>query len=210
LRAGGAAERLRIFLHVVLAGAVAFCVAACQQHAPGKVAGKPRPQQAGQPMNPYAMAGHVAGARAAILMGNTRAAEKHINAIERDITRSARMPDVQRPIDHEAARTAVRPLTGVRSVIWLDAANLIVMVDGQRYRSMDMIDQVCLALEPLGDTLAVVVNVQDVDAKNGDEAMTLSRNCQLPEGQRTFMQAKRQVDVVSPEVRARFRKMQAK
>jgi hypothetical protein len=48
---------------------------------------------------------------------------------------------------------------------------------------MAMIDRVCVALEPLGDTLAVVVNLQDATAKNGDEAITLSRNCQLPEGQ---------------------------
>ena len=98
----------------------------------------------------------------------------------------------------------------MRSAVWLDAANLIVMVDGQRHRSMDIIDQVCLALEPLGDTLAVVVNVQDATAKNGDEATTLSRNCQLPEGERAFMQAKRQVDVVAPEVRERFKRMQGR
>ncbi|MFM2288983.1 MAG: hypothetical protein RL684_2126, partial [Pseudomonadota bacterium] len=47
----------------------------------------------------------------------------------------------------------------------------------------------------------MVVNVQDATAKNGDEAITLSRNCQLPEGERAFMQAKRQVDVGAPEVR---------
>jgi hypothetical protein len=75
---------------------------------------------------------------------------------------------------------------------------------------MAMIDRVCVALEPLGDTLAVVVNLQDATAKNGDEAMTLSRNCQLPEGQRAFLQAKRQVDVVSPELRAQFKDQQVK
>lgn len=41
------------------------------------------------------------------------------------------------------------------------------MVGDARHRSMDMIDQVCLALEPLGDTLAVVVNVQDVTREDG-------------------------------------------
>ncbi|MFM2290042.1 MAG: hypothetical protein RL684_3185 [Pseudomonadota bacterium] len=201
---------LRTLFNITLIGLAAFCLAACQQRASDQTAKKPRPQQAGQPVNPYAMAGHIAGARAAAVTGHTRAAEAHVNAMARDITRSARMPDVHRPIDREAARAAVRPLPGVRSAVWLDAANLIVMVDGQRHRSMDMIDQVCLALEPLGDTLAVVVNVQDATAKNGDEAMTLSRNCQLPEGERAFMQAKRQVDVVAPEVREGFKKMQGR
>lgn len=64
-----------------------------------------------------------------------------------------------------------------------------------------MIDGVCVAREPLGDTLAVVVNVQDVEAKNGDEAETLSRNCQLPEGQRALLQRKLQVDSALPEAR---------
>ncbi|NCT67858.1 MAG: hypothetical protein GXC76_09450 [Rhodanobacteraceae bacterium] len=201
----------RISFHIVLIGLIASCVAACEQRASDKaVADKRRPQQAGQPIDPYATAGHIMGARVAVLTGDTRAAEAHVNAMARDITRSARMPDAHRPIDREAARAAVRPLPGVRSAVWLDAANLIVMVDGQRHRSMDMIDQVCLALEPLGDTLAVVVNVQDATAKNGDEAMTLSRNCQLPEDERAFMQAKRQVDVVAPEVREQFKKMQGR
>ena len=166
------------------------------------------PQQAGQPVNPYAMAAHIAGARVAAVAGDSRAAEAHVRAIAHDLARSTRVPDVFHPIDHEAARTAVRPLAGVRSAVWLDAANFVVMVDGAQHRSMGMIDRVCLALEPLGDTLAVVVNLQDVTAKNPDGTMTLSRNCQLPEGQRAFMQAKRQVDVVSPELRRTFKAQQ--
>ena len=110
---------------------------------------------------------------------DTRAAEQHINAMARDYTRAARIRDVMRPVDHEAARVAVRPLPGVRSSVWIDADNLLVMIDGQKFRNMDMIDQICLSLEPLGDTLGVVVNLQDVAARDGDEAETLSRNCQL-------------------------------
>lgn len=128
----------------------------------------------------------------------------------RATSRAPRLRDTRRPIDHEAARAALRPIPGVRSAIWLDADNLVVMVDGQTYRDMDMIDRLCVALEPLGDTLGVVVNLQDAKARNGDEAETLSRNCQLPEGQRAFMQAKRPVDVVAPEVRERFKGMQGR
>jgi hypothetical protein len=167
-----------------------------------------RPQQAGEPLNPYVAASHIASARVDALTGNTRGAQAHVNALARDLTRSARLPDTTRPIDHEAVRAAVRPLAGVRSAIWLDAANLVVMVDGPQHRSMAMIDRVCLALEPLGDTLAVVVNLQDVGAKNPDAATTLSRNCQLPEGQRALLQANRQVDVVAPALRRTFKAQQ--
>lgn len=200
----------RRFLHFALIGAVAVCAAACQRQAADTAAEKSRPQQAGQPVNPYATAGHIAGARAALLTGNQHAARQHVEAMARDISRSARLRDTSRPINHEAARAVVRPMPGVRSAIWLDADNLAVMVDGQQYRDMDMIDRICVALEPLGDTLGVFVNLQDAKARNGDEATTLSRNCQLPEGQRAFMQAKRQVDVVAPEVREQFKRMQRK
>jgi hypothetical protein len=163
-----------------------------------------RPQQAGQPVNPYAVAGHIARARVAALVGDSRGAEAHVTAIAHDLARSTRIPDVTRLIDHEAARAAVRPLSGVRSAVWLDAANFVVMVDGAQHRNMDMINQVCFALEPLGDTLAVVVNLQDVTAKEPDGAMTLSRNCQLPEGRRAFLQSKRQVDAVESTSRENF------
>lgn len=196
------------FLRGALIGAAAVCATACQRQAADTAAEKPRPQQAGQALNPYATAGHIAGARAALLTGNQHAAQQHVEAMARDVARSARLRDTRRPIDHEAARAVLRPIPGVRSVLWLDADNLAVMVDGQTYRNMDMIDRLCMALEPLGDTLGVVVNLQDAKARNGDEATTLSRNCQLPEGQRAFMQAKRQVDVVAPEVREQFKKMQ--
>jgi hypothetical protein len=122
--------------------------------------------------------------------------------------RQAGMPDTSRPIDREAARAAARKLDGVRSVFWIDRDNFMVMVDGSERRSMAMIDQVCIALQPLGDTLAVVVNVQDLTAQTPDAATTLSRNCQLPKGQRAFLQGKRQVDVVAPETRAVFKDQQ--
>lgn len=198
------------FLRIMLMTLLVLSLAACQQRASEPAAEKRRPEQAGQPVNPYKAAGYLLAARGAAATGNTRAAEEHVTALALDMTRAARMRDVNRPVDHEAARAAVRPLDGVRSAIWIDAENLIVMVDGQKHRTMGMIDEVCLALEPLGDTLGVVVNLQDATARNGDEATTLSRNCQLPEGERAFLQAKRQVDVVSPELREQFKRMQRK
>ena len=74
--------------------------------------------------------------------------------------------------------------------------------------SYDTIDYICVALEPLGDTLAVVINLQNAAARNGDELEILSRNCQLAPGDHALFQAKRQVDVVAPELRAQHRATQ--
>jgi hypothetical protein len=56
--------------------------------------------------------------------------------------------------------------------------------------------------------LAVVVNVQDVTAKNAGGATTLSRNCQLRGGERAMLHVKREVDVVPKELRRRLMEMQ--
>ena len=133
-----------------------------------------------------------------------------MNRAVTEYLRQASIPDASRPVDHEAARMAAKNIPGVRSALWLDRDNFVVMVDGAQYRSMATIDQVCIALEPLGDTLGVVVNIQDITAQHADGATTLSRNCQLPEGQRALLQRKRQVDVVAPEVRALFKNQQLK
>jgi hypothetical protein len=168
-----------------------------------------RPQQAGQPVDPLATAGHLAAIDAAALTGDQRAIQAHTQAMQKDMLRAMRVPDAAHPIDHEAARAIVRPLPGVRSTIWIDRVNLLVMVGGSRYRNMETIDRVCLALEPLGDTLAVVVNLQDVTATTFEGADTLSRNCQLAEGERAFLQSKRQVDVLDPKLRRVFQAQQA-
>ena len=63
----------------------------------------------------------------------------------------------------------------------------------------------CLQLEPLGDTLAVVVNLQDAAPTTRDGMDTLSRNCQLPPGDHALMQRPRTVDALDPTLRARHR-----
>ena len=70
-------------------------------------------------------------------------------------------------------------------------------------RNQATIDAVCIALEPLGDTLAVVVHLQSAAARTGDELEVLSRNCQLAPGDRALFQQDRQLDVIPPEIRAR-------
>ncbi len=165
---------------------------------------------AGRGTNPLVTAGHLAGIEAAGLTGDQRAMRAHIEAIHRNTMRDMRLADPSRPIDHESARAAVRPLAGVKSSVWIDRSNMLVMVGGSQYRSMGTIDRICAALEPLGDTLSVVINLQDMLATTSEGADTLSRNCQLRAGERAMFQQKRQVDVLDPEVRRVFRAQQAK
>ncbi|PZQ12878.1 MAG: hypothetical protein DI564_12600 [Rhodanobacter denitrificans] len=169
---------------------------------------EPRPQQAGQPLDPLALVGHRTAAQLAAVAGRPDIAAQHIDAIATDVMRSARVPDARRPIDRESARAAARGVEGVRSAVWLDRTHLAVMVDGAAHRNEKTIDRVCLALEPLGDTLAVVVHVQDVTARNADGAATLSRNCQLTAGQRAAFERAREVDVVPESTRTQFKAMQ--
>lgn len=189
--------------------AAAFCIAVTGCSKTGEeTPSTRRPQQAGA-TNPLATAGHLAGIEAAGMTGDQRAIQGHVDAMHKDMMRSMHLPDPTRPINHEAARTAVGPLQGVRSSVWIDRSNLLVMVGGGQYRSMATIDRICLALEPLGDTLGVVVNLQDVTATTSEGADMLSRNCQLGAGERAMLQQKRQVDVLDPEVGRVFRGQQA-
>lgn len=161
-----------------------------------------------QTTRPLTTARHVAGIQAAGLTGDQRAMRGHIDAMHKNTMRDMRLADPSRPINPEAARAAVRPLAGVQSVVWIDRSNLLVMVSGGPYRSMKTIDTVCAALEPLGDTLSVVVNLQDVMATTSEGADTLSRNCQLGAGERAMFQQRRQMDVLDPEIRRVFRGQQ--
>ena len=193
-----------------LIAAAMTCVTAtgCSEAPDGKTAQTARrPKQAGA-TNPLVTVGRLAGIEAAGLTGDQRAMRGHVEAMHKDMMRSMHLADPSRPINHEAAAAAVRPLQGVQSSVWIDHGNLLVMVGGEQYRSMDTIDRVCVALEPLGNTLSVVVNVQNVMATTSEEADTLSRNCQLAEGERGLLQPKRQVDVLDPEVRRVFRAQQ--
>lgn len=194
------------FIAVVLG---CICAASCGQSPQQNEADTGHmPPQAGRLTSPLVAAGHLTSIQAAALVGDQQAVRRHVEALQKNMMRDMRLPDSSRPIDHEGARAAVRPLKGVRSSAWIDRSNLLVMVGGGHYRSMDTIDRVCGALEPLGDTLAVVVNLQDVMATTSEGADTLSRNCQLGAGERALFQSNRQVDVLDPEVRRVFREQQ--
>jgi len=159
------------------------------------------PQKAGQPLNPLETASKIAGVRAAALAGDQEAVQAGVQGITDDFKRSIKLADPARAVDREKAREVAKTVPGVRSVVWFDRENLFAIVEQNEQKSYGTIDAICLKLEPLGDTLGVVVNLQSGAARNGDELEILSRNCQLEPGDRAFMQKERQIDVVDPGVR---------
>lgn len=165
-------------------------------------------ERAGKPLDPVRVAGQVAAARSAALAGDDEAVQESINAFTEDLRRSIKLADATRPVDRERAREAVRHVEGVRSVAWVDRENLLILVDSATARTYETIDKVCLALEPLGDTLGVVVNLQNGEARNGDELEILSRNCQLAPGDRAMLSRPRELDVIDPEIRRQHRAAQ--
>lgn len=189
------------------AAAACLLLAACTQGAPPQASAATQPQleSAGQPIDPLKTAAHITGARVAALTGNQDGVRRNIEAMSDDMRRAMKLADAARPIDRESARTAARNVPGVRSVLWVDRNNLLVQVDSNARRSQQLIDEVCYQLQPLGDTLAVVVNVQSTAARTPDELDTLSRNCQLAPGDRALLQHERQLDVLDPAVRAQYR-----
>jgi len=193
-------------LRVSVALFLGSAVVGCQSQADSASA-REQARQA-QRVTALSTAKRVAAARAAALMGDQKAVAQNVQGMAKDMLHDARIPDASRPIDHEAARAAVQPLAGVRSVVWIDHYNLLVMVGGSQYRNMAMVDRACDALAPLGDTMGVVVNVQDVTATTSEGADAVSRNCQLPEGQRAFMQPRRQIDALDPATRKAFEAQQ--
>lgn len=144
-------------------------------------------------------------ARVAALTGDQAALQRNAQAISEDMRRSMKLADATRPIDQESARAIARAMPDVVSAVWLDRSNFLVRVAGAQARSEQTIDELCTRLEPLGDTLAVVVHLQDAAPETRDGMDTLSRNCQLAVGDHAFMQTPRKVDALDPAVRAQQR-----
>lgn len=185
-----------------VAAAIAACLlTACTAQPPAQPA-QPRPQQAGQPVDPLKTAGHITAARLSALTGDQAGVQRNLNAMSDDMRRAMKLPDANRPIDRETARAIARALPGVRSANWLDRHNLMVRVEGAHLRTFQTLDTLCWQLEPHGDTLAVVVHLQNATPRSRDEMDTLSRNCQLAEGDQSFFVRQHQVDVLDPALRA--------
>ena len=144
------------------------------------------------------------------MLGDQEGVRRNMEAFNDDFRRSIKLADPARRVDRDAARSAIRHVEGVRSVAWIDHENLLVIVSSNEARNQRTIDDICIGLEPLGDTLGVVVNLQSGAAQSGDELEILSRNCQLAPGDRGFMQRHRQVDVVAPQLRAEHKRNNAR
>ncbi|MFD1295562.1 hypothetical protein ACFQ4Q_02815 [Lysobacter gummosus] len=184
--------------------ALSLVLGACGGQGERQAAAKPA-QPAGEPLDPAKTAERLVKMRSQALGGDQQGLQQNLKALNDDVNRSIRLADPARRIDRENARIAAKGVKGVRSVVWLDSENLFVIVNRNAERSYGTIDSICGELEPLGDTLGVVVNVQSGAARNGDELEILSRNCQLKPGERAMMQANRQVDALPPQVRAQHR-----
>lgn len=184
----------RILLATLLMSTVS-CTQSLEESSSGN------PQKAGQPLSPLSTASKVAGVHAAALAGDQQAVQAGVQGITDDFKRSIKLADPARAVDREKAREIAKTVPGVRSVVWFDRENLFAIVEQNEQKSYKTIDAICLKLEPLGDTLGVVVNLQSGAARNGDELEILSRNCQLEPGDRAFMQKERQIDVIDPGIR---------
>lgn len=176
---------------------------------PGGAESDRQPRKAGTPEGPADVAGHIVAARAAAIMGDQEAVVRHMNEAQDDFRRAIKLADPARAVDRESARHAARRVPGVRSVAWVDRENLFVIVETNGHRTYGTIDAICMELEPLGDTLGVVVNLQSGAATNGDQLEILSRNCQLAPGDRALLSRPRSLDVISPTVREQHRRNQA-
>lgn len=191
----------------VITALAACLLLACTERPPPSA--EARPQQAGQPIDPLRTAGLFASTQGSALIGDQAGIEAGLMAMHEDYRKAIKLADPARRVDRESARAAVRDIEGLASAVWLDHENLFVMVDRNERRTQAMIDAICLRLEPLGDTLGVVVNLQSAAARTGEEQATLSRNCQLAPGDRAFMQGSRQVDVLPAHIREQQRRSQA-
>jgi hypothetical protein len=158
---------------------------------------------------PTDFAAHVMATDAAALAGDRTAVQAQMQAAGDSMRRSMKLADPARRVDHELARTAAKRVEGVRSAVWLDRENLFAIVAQNGQKSQQTIDAICTQLDPLGDTLGVVVNLQSGAATTGDELEILSRNCQLEPGDRAYLQRNRQVDVLSPAIRAQHKANQS-
>ncbi|HWS40869.1 MAG TPA: hypothetical protein VN247_06230 [Arenimonas sp.] len=152
-------------------------------------------------MNQTELAGNLAKVRLAAITGDQKAVQENMHEINENFRKSIKLVDPARAVDREQARVLAKSIEGVRSAVWLDRENLFAIVERNEQKSYETIDAICMKLEPLGDTLGVVVNLQSGFATNGDELETLSRNCQLAPGDRAMLQKNRQIDVIPPEIR---------
>lgn len=195
---------MRISRLLIVAASLAGCSAVEEPES------RRKPARAGEPMSVVSTAANIARVRVSAAMGDREGTQRAMHAMAEDYRKAIKLADPARAVDREGARSAARRVQGVRSVVWLDSTNLFAIVERNDLRSQTTIDAICLELEPLGDTLGVVVNLQSGAATNGDELEILQRNCQLPPGEHALLQRPRKVDVIDPSIRAQHKATNAR
>lgn len=146
--------------------------------APTREIGTPLPAHGGP--DPASVARHMGAIRAATVAGDDTAMRAGVDAMNTASRQAMRLVDPGRAVDREAARAAVQQLPGVRAAGWIDRTRLLAVTARDDVDAEAMIETVCLRLEPLGDTVGVVVSVQDAAA--GGRPRETSRGCQSARG----------------------------
>lgn len=131
--------------------------------------------------DPASAAHHMSAIRAATAAGDDAAVRAGVDAMNTASRQTMRLMDPGRAVDREAARAAVQQLPGVRAAGWIDRTRLLVVATRDDAGAEAMIDTVCRRLEPLGDTVGVVVSVQD--AATSGLPREASRSCRLAPGE---------------------------
>jgi hypothetical protein len=131
--------------------------------------------------DPVSAERHMGAIRAAAVAGDDEAMHAGVDAMNTASRQAMRLIDPGRTVDREAARVAVQQLSGVRAAGWIDRTRLLVVTAGDGRAAEAMIATVCRRLEPLGDTVGVVVSVQDTAAGPLRET---SRGCRPLPGER--------------------------
>lgn len=171
-------------------------LAGCAREAPEER----KPERAGEPVSGAEFLARTAATAAASATGQDEMARDQLRAMGDDYRRAIKLADPARAVNREQAREVARQVDGVRSVAWVDAANLYVIVERNEQKTERTIDRICVALEPLGDTLGVVINLQSGEATTGAELQLLVRNCQLAVDEHAFLHDRRDRNVVSDAV----------
>jgi hypothetical protein len=167
-------------------------LAGCVREAPEE----PVPERAGQPFNGAEFLARTAVTAAASATGQDDVARAQQQAVYDNYRRAIKLADPARAVNREQAREVARGIEGVRSVAWVDTANLFVIVERNAQKTEATINRICVALAPLGDTLGVVINLQSGEARNAKELQLLVRNCQLAVGDHAFLHDRRDRNVV--------------
>lgn len=127
------------------------------------------------------VAHHMGAIRAATAAGDDTAMRAGVDAMNAASRQAMRLVDPGRAVDREAARATVQQLPGVRAAGWIDRTRLLVVTARDDAGAEAMIETVCLRLEPLGDTVGVVVSVQD--GATGGRPRETSRGCRSAPGE---------------------------